>query len=303
MPLFGGKPKNDQGQENPKEVRAVQHMTDLFPTCPICGAEADYEGQFRFLTSKVSCRSCIATWSSTDPDFHRGERPSKLNLVKPDEEKRAKALTGQEYSVFFWQHCDVDEYDLSIQKKIGRPLIGIKRAFFRGRDCEKPMAKIRAWGINGRLEVAEIATAGGSREGSDAYREEALLTLGLMGEKEEAQVLIHALEDEDEEVRITAGYALARFHEVTGSCDAVPSLIDVLENDESALVRARTAVVLSEFPGDERVYQALLQAQFDRARPATTYGGGSSWLDLLTIADIPPSVGEQASWALEQLSD
>jgi tetratricopeptide (TPR) repeat protein len=127
----------------------------------------------------------------------------------------------------------------------------------------------------------------------------------LLGDKLGEQALIRALEDEDEEVRVVAAYSLVEFHKTTGSYDAVPSLTKRLEKDGSALVRSRIAVFLSEVEGDARVIQALQEAVHDKGRPA---GGESmasgSWVELLSKAaryEIPPSVGDQAKWALEEL--
>ncbi|MGD2144718.1 MAG: tetratricopeptide repeat protein [Anaerolineae bacterium] len=304
MPLFGGRSEKDQGSENTEEARAVETMTRLFPTCPVCGEDAHYRVQLRLLGEHVNCDSCTAKWALPGSTrLREGKRPDALTLLKPDKEQRARALKGKAYSVYFWQHCSVEEYDRSTERRVKRLAEGFQEAFVREEAHERPLENLRELGINGLLEVIDIAT--GSKKSLSRERGGCLFALGVTGDKKGEQALIHVLGDEDEEMRIIAAYSLVQFHKTTGSYEAVPSLTDRLRNDRSALVRSRTAAFLSEIQGDERVIRALNEALEDRERPA---GGESmaagSWFELLSKAarlEVPPSVSDQAKWALEKL--
>jgi tetratricopeptide (TPR) repeat protein len=303
MPLFGRRSREDQGSENVEEAQAEELMTRLLPTCPICGAKADYAVNLRFLGEHIQCKSCMAKWASPGSSLRDGKQPDRLTLIKLDQEKRARALKRAEYGLGFWRDFKLDTYARSTEREVKQLAEKIQTAFVNDADYEQPREELKELGINGLLEAIEIATGG--KKSFTREREGCLLALGLVGDKRGEQALVRALEDEDEEVRVVAAYSLVEFHKSTGSYDAVPSLTDRLEKDGSALVRSRIAVFLSEVEGDARVIQALRKAVDDKGRPA---GGESmasgSWVELLSKAaryKIPPSVGDQAKWALEEL--
>jgi tetratricopeptide (TPR) repeat protein len=303
VPLFGRKSRGDQGSEDVEEARAAELMSRLFPTCPICGAKADYDVNLRLLGEHIQCKSCTAKWASPGSSLREGKKPDRLTLIKFDKEKRARALKGEEYGLSFWQDFKLDTYARSIKREVKRLAEGIQSAFANDADYEEPLEELQQLGINGLLEAIEIATGG--KFSLSRQRAGCLLALGALGDKRGEEALVRALEDEDEEVRVVAAYSLVEFHKRTGSYDAVPSLTKRLENDGSALVRSRVAVFLSEVKGDERVIHALRRAVEDTGRPKGEESMASgSWVEFLSKAArhrIPPSVGDQAKWALEEL--
>jgi len=312
MRLFGRKRKKDQESENAEEARAAEIMARLLPTCPVCGADADYAIKLGLLSGDVECRSCRVKWSSPGRDLHGGEAPDVLMLTKPDQEKRARALKGKKHPITYWQHCDVEAYDRSIEREAPRLAVRVLRALSREKDYEQPLEELRALGVNGLLEIIEIALGMGSQQSSDRERQGCLVTLGMVGDEVAEQALIRALEDESKEVRITAVHALVEHHKRTGSYDAVPSLIDVLKNDKSALVRSQTAAYLGDIKGDDRIVEALRQALDDDQTPRESWAWEAGELPATSLAgmisqavrsgpQVVPTTRDQARRALQEL--
>jgi tetratricopeptide (TPR) repeat protein len=302
MPLFGKKSKEKNGSQNSKEARAVELMTQLFPTCPICGENASYQSQFKLLKNTVSCQSCLAKWRSVS--FYGDiEEPEILILDKPDKDKKAKAMKNKGYSIYFWQHFNVDEYNKSLERQVNKLVFNISYAIEKDKEYEEYLNTLRGLGANGVLLIGEIANGTLDISGRKS-KERNLLTMGVLGDEHGKHALIRALQDESEEIRLAAVYSLIEYHKSTGDNEIVPELLRVLKEDRSALVRSKTAALLSKIKGNARIMHALVDAKQDKDRPYGELEAAGSWVDLISKAvrfEIPPSVSDQARWALDQL--
>ncbi len=123
----------------------------------------------------------------------------------------------------------------------------------------------------------------------------AIEALWLLEDGRGEELLIQGLKDESEMIRMVAVHSLILIEEVKKTGKAIPSIIDVLKNDESPNIRADAATMLAFIKWDPRVTEALVQALND---------GGSTWSKSVFMGtQAEQNVSAFAAQALAKLGD
>ena len=132
------------------------------------------------------------------------------------------------------------------------------------------------------------------RSESPLERKQAVAELGRRQDMDCYERLVAVLhEDPDRLVRSEAAFALARLSEKYYSIGFCP-LLEALENDPSAFVRAASALSLSATP-DSRAVEPLVKALRDRARGRVAL----RWEDRVVVYDA--CVSDAARFSLEEI--
>jgi hypothetical protein len=187
MPLFGRKSKKKDQALSEKEVRPLELMTQNFPKCPICGAEANYDVKG---SRKIQCNSCKAQWYSND--FSGDNELTHLELTKPDKGKITMLLRGQSKSTGYWQNFDAHKYQKCSEEDIGE-LLRVASLTANPEDRQEVYTKLKATGDLGLSEIRGIAD--GIHE-PKAYRILALSVLADIGDERDYGIFMRAYEDD-----------------------------------------------------------------------------------------------------------
>lgn len=95
----------------------------------------------------------------------------------------------------------------------------------------------------------------------------AIEALWLLEDERGEELLIQALKDEADRVRVEAVQSLIMIEEIKKTGKAIPAVIEVLENEKNPDIRVDTAMMLAFLKWDPRVIKALFQALYDKERP------------------------------------
>lgn len=126
----------------------------------------------------------------------------------------------------------------------------------------------------------------------------AIKALWLLEDERGEELLIQALKDEAELVRVEGVHSLILIEEAKKTGKAIPAVIHVLENDKNPNIRADTATCLAFIKWDPRVTEALIQALYDKEKPPRPEIFG---IPIPDYTKIPMSVQEVAAHALAKI--
>jgi|Deesub1362A_J573_1020465.scaffolds.fasta_scaffold07442_1 hypothetical protein len=86
----------------------IEFMYGVFPRCPICGAEANYEAS-GFLKNYVACRVCKAKWSLERDCMKLVRLPTRIIELYSFKDIALRNLLGLPLHVKFWVDLELDK--------------------------------------------------------------------------------------------------------------------------------------------------------------------------------------------------
>lgn len=286
---------NVANDQSPGRIRQnLDQMTATFPECPICKATAQYKIS-GIAKNIVVCEGCNAGWTSHE--FYEDFPFRSLALAKKGSHKELKPLLNKFRSVEFWMRFDLETFE--------NDLIEDLLNLYTGPDLEKrkeSRQKLTNSDEVGQIEIRDIAC--GLQKSQN--RIGALMYLASIESESDLPLLIQSLYDDNGKYTWELVRMLSRLARDAGFSSAIPPIIQVLKEFESARMRARAAEVLGDIPGNPQVVNALAESLYDTGSlPQEQILAGSLEGFLIAAAKqkLPPTVREFAFQSLIKIGD